>query len=210
MQGSSDESVLTPKGIKQAEASAKMVGRLAFIFITSDHLTSVRFLQMRPALLMRHTQALCTGMLVTHSTTHSINHPLSQLESYSFDAAHTSPLQRAALTADYVWGSRQSPRYVDPVLREIDLYTFQVCVLFGGGREGERSTHRHTHTQNDMCACTQGLLKTEVQERYPNERAAWQRAPNDFVLCGDHYPVKCVCCVCCAISALLPLTFCLQ
>uniref|UniRef100_A0A7S3VJ79 Phosphoglycerate mutase (2,3-diphosphoglycerate-dependent) n=1 Tax=Dunaliella tertiolecta TaxID=3047 RepID=A0A7S3VJ79_DUNTE len=100
VQGSSDASVLTPKGIAQAEASAKM--------LASDR----------------------------------------------FDAAYTSPLERASLTAEYVWGSRPTPCFVDPVLREIDLYDFQ------------------------------GMLKTEVKQQYPAEREAWQTAPNDFVLSG--------------------------
>ncbi|KAF5828703.1 histidine phosphatase superfamily [Dunaliella salina] len=102
VQGSSDASVLTPKGIAQAEASAKM------------------------------------------------------LASDCFDAAYTSPLQRASLTAEYVWSSRPAPCVVDPVLREIDLYNFQ------------------------------GMLKTEVKKQYPAEREAWQTAPNDFVLSGHY------------------------
>jgi len=40
-------------------------------------------------------------------------------------------LQRASRTADYVWGARAAPRFVDPVLREIDLYDFQVRLIGG-------------------------------------------------------------------------------
>ena len=49
-----------------------------------------------------------------------------QLRGIDFDALMHSPLSRAAETAQIVWGSRDGPVTVEPVLREIDLYTFQV------------------------------------------------------------------------------------
>lgn len=51
---------------------------------------------------------------------------LQQLEGKAFDALFYSPLKRAAATAQVVWGERPGPQYPDPVLREVDLYSFQV------------------------------------------------------------------------------------
>lgn len=49
-----------------------------------------------------------------------------QLRGVDFGTLIHSPLSRAVETAQIVWGSRDGPVTVEPVLREIDLYTFQV------------------------------------------------------------------------------------
>jgi len=41
-----------------------------------------------------------------------------------------SPLARSKKTAEIIWGSRQEPIIPDFDLREIDLYSFQVCYAF--------------------------------------------------------------------------------
>jgi broad specificity phosphatase PhoE len=51
-----------------------------------------------------------------------------QLAKQEFDCLFYSPLSRAADTAEAVWNGRAGPQYADPVLREIDLYTFQVKI----------------------------------------------------------------------------------
>ena len=50
-----------------------------------------------------------------------------QLENDKFDTLFHSPLKRAAKTASIIWGDRQGKIVVMPSLREIDLYSFQVC-----------------------------------------------------------------------------------
>ena len=73
-----------------------------------------------------------------------------QLADESFDKLFHSPLQRAAQTAEIVWGDTQSPVSVLPGLREVDLYSFQ------------------------------GLLKAEGKERYGDAFTIWQRDPAAF------------------------------
>jgi probable phosphoglycerate mutase len=75
IQGSSDLSVLTPKGESQAETSRLM--------LLSD----------------------------------------------TFDACFISPLARSRRTAEIIWDSRDKDLIPDYDLREIDLYSFQVCYL---------------------------------------------------------------------------------
>jgi broad specificity phosphatase PhoE len=50
-----------------------------------------------------------------------------QLKDDSFDVLFVSPLQRAKQTADIVAAGRDLPTTMLPGLREIDLYSFQVC-----------------------------------------------------------------------------------
>ena len=50
-----------------------------------------------------------------------------QLLEDNFDLLVHSPLARAAQTAEIVWGDRKGKIDVLPCLREIDLYSFQVC-----------------------------------------------------------------------------------
>jgi broad specificity phosphatase PhoE len=51
-----------------------------------------------------------------------------QLKDDSFDVLFVSPLRRAQQTADIVAAGRDLPATMLPALREIDLYSFQVCV----------------------------------------------------------------------------------
>lgn len=51
-----------------------------------------------------------------------------QLVDDKFDLLVHSPLARAAQTAEIIWGNRKGPTNVLPSLREIDLYSFQVCL----------------------------------------------------------------------------------
>ena len=53
-----------------------------------------------------------------------------QLLEDNFDMLVHSPLARAAQTAEIVWGNRKGPINVLPSLREIDLYSFQVCLPY--------------------------------------------------------------------------------
>lgn len=50
-----------------------------------------------------------------------------QLKDDNFDVLFVSPLRRAQQTADIVAASRDLPATMLPALREIDLYSFQVC-----------------------------------------------------------------------------------
>lgn len=112
VQGSSDLSVLTPKGVAQAEATRSMV---------------------RPTVLNPPPPlALRTAAAPPNCPAHPHRPSALQLEAQHFDASYHSPLQRAQRTADIVWGGRQGPRFEDPVLREIDLYSFQVRLAMLG------------------------------------------------------------------------------
>jgi broad specificity phosphatase PhoE len=51
-----------------------------------------------------------------------------QMENEKFDVLFHSPLKRATETAKIIWGSRSGPVVVLPSLREVDLYSFQVCI----------------------------------------------------------------------------------
>lgn len=51
-----------------------------------------------------------------------------QLRNDDFDKLFHSPLKRAAETAAIVWADKQGPVAVQPSLREVDLYHFQVRV----------------------------------------------------------------------------------
>ena len=71
---------------------------------------------------------------LTHTHAHTHPPPPPQLADWDFQCMFFSPLQRAAQTADIVWGTRAEPTFTLPCLREIDLYSFQVGG--GGGRRG--------------------------------------------------------------------------
>ncbi|GAX78478.1 hypothetical protein CEUSTIGMA_g5917.t1 [Chlamydomonas eustigma] len=81
----------------------------------------------------------------------------AMLQKETFDRIYASPLARARETADIILkgGSHSgTPRYNLPVLREIDLYSFQ------------------------------GLLKTEVKQMFPAQYRNWQLHPERFELEG--------------------------
>ena len=86
------------------------------------------------------------------------------LSGVDFDALFRSPLQRASVTADVVWGTRTGPVRDLWALREIDLY------------------------------CFQGMLKDEGLAQYPDAYAAWKRDPAGCALPDErgelHYPVR--------------------
>lgn len=72
------------------------------------------------------------ALLLTHSPCATHPPPMSmfmclQLKDDNFDVLFVSPLQRAKQTADIVAAGRDLPANMLPALREIDLYSFQVC-----------------------------------------------------------------------------------
>ncbi|GMH38031.1 hypothetical protein BSKO_05915 [Bryopsis sp. KO-2023] len=72
----------------------------------------------------------------------------------NFDMLINSPLQRASETAEIVWNNREGPRKVMPVLREIDLFSFQ------------------------------GLMKGEGKSKFGDLYLDWQKKPWDFEIDG--------------------------
>jgi len=78
------------------------------------------------------------------------------LADWNFDSLFHSPLQRATETASIIWNTpqHQGPTHVLPVLREIDLYSFQ------------------------------GMNKASGRATRPQEYAAWQTRPAEFQVDG--------------------------
>ena len=61
-----------------------------------------------------------------------------------------SPLARARETADVIWGNREEEVFIEPHLREVDLYGFQ------------------------------GLVKEEGKQKYGQNFTRWQKTPAEF------------------------------
>lgn len=80
--------------------------------------------------------------------------PFHQLAALRLDAMVHSPLSRAAETAHIIWNGREGGKRKTPLLREIDLHSFE------------------------------GLLKADAPSLRPAEYAAWQTDPASFTLDG--------------------------
>lgn len=76
------------------------------------------------------------------------------LKGFEFNALFASPLQRAAHTAQVVWGDRKAPAATLPSLREIDLYGFQ------------------------------GLDKAKGPMLHPERYGIWKARPHEFEIDG--------------------------
>ncbi len=103
IQGSSDESLLSQKGRKQAEAARKMVRFRRNLWLLHTF---------RSRMFIAHHVSACTPDLAGRAEYSSarvftsIRECYSQLEGEQFDAFFSSPLQRAAVTGDIIWGGR--------------------------------------------------------------------------------------------------------
>lgn len=94
-----------------------------------------------------------------------------------------------------------APQHCDPVLREIDLYLFQVsCTSRRDYTQAQGQCAamllQHESAQGPTCrmvplpACVpQGLLKPEVKERFAMQHYQWHHKPDEFELAG-HFPVQ--------------------
>lgn len=91
---------------------------------------------MRPYTSFQHTDT-------NHCNTNHCNERVCvQLKDQRFDHLYVSPLARARETADIIWEGRAPvKRHEPPVLREIDLYSFQAGPPAAGSR---RAVFWHT------------------------------------------------------------------
>lgn len=133
------------------------------------------------------------------NTNHCNEYVFVQLKDQRFDHLYVSPLARARETADIIWEGRAPvKRHEPPVLREIDLYSFQAGPPAAGSR---RAVLWHTLLGIAMllviplaylfCTCSQlqGLTKAEVKATFPAEYSDWHRRPDHFTIDG-HAPVR--------------------
>ena len=171
IQGSSDFSRLTPKGVQQAETTHEMVRcrccRCCWGLGAGGWGVA--------AVLRGQAVALERGRgrwLACHTHTHThtppppspppppptppptTTHARAQLRGEAFGALFVSPLARARQTADIVARGAGLEARVLPALREVDLYSFQ------------------------------GLVKAEGKQRFGAAYASWQAAPADFSIDG--------------------------
>lgn len=148
VQGSSNQSVLSEKGKQQARASQAMVSE-ALVLGQSAVTNSTAWQHQRCGRVVCVDEAYTSlqHTIAAHrhqhcNTNHCIECICVQLKDQRFDHLYVSPLARARETADIIWEGRAPvKRHEPPVLREIDLYSFQAGSPAAGSR---RALLRHT------------------------------------------------------------------
>jgi hypothetical protein len=132
IQGSSNFSVLTEKGVGQAQAAHQLVRPW-------EQGPPPR----RPRCCLASHRVLLAVPPQSHPDCTCCCAPPPpppgplQLAGWEFECMFYSPLQRAVQTSEIVWGGRAGPTLRLPCLREVDLYSFQACR--GGGCRSARS-----------------------------------------------------------------------
>ena len=82
-----------------------------------------------------------------------------QLSDAEFDVMFRSPLRRCTQTSDIIWGERAEPVVDMPVLREIDLYSFQGLVKAEG----------KAHFGEEYRNWKEDVLNFEIDGHFPGE-----------------------------------------
>ena len=108
-----------------------------------------------------------------------------QLQNERFDILIQSPLARAQETAQIIWNNRSGEVVELPSLREVDLYSFQVCCC------NTEAAGRENLLQLCITSAVhfQGLLKHEGKERFGQQYKTWQKAAAQFEL-DSHAPIR--------------------
>jgi len=174
IQGSSDVSVLTEKGKRQAGEAAQLVREHRFTWGSESQL-ALRF----PLHLVLFRPLLSLSLFSTSPSAPSPQ--FSQLSRELFDAMAHSPLDRAVETASIIWAANEAAKERKsggrpgapppavaalPSLREIDLHSFQGLLKSEGFSGGHAAAYARWKTDPEAF---------EIDGRLP-VRDLWERA----------------------------------